>query len=146
VIPARISFVTIGAYDLEALRAFYADLGWKEALSAENFSAFETGGAVLGLFPIGNLIADITFDVEVPPRPPRFRGVTLAINVESADRVNEVLGDAKNAGATIVKDACDAEWGGRSGYFADPEGNVWEVAWMPGSSFDERGAMIVPKP
>ena len=143
-VPARVSFVTIGAHDLAALRAFYAGLGWREAISTDGFAALETGGAILGLFPIEELIADTKLDVST--ERPAFRGVTLAINVESADRVDETLDNARDAGATILKEGTTAEWGGRSGYFADPEGNVWEVAWMPGSWFDPGGGLVLPDP
>ena len=72
------------------------------------------------------------------------RGVTLAVNVEERGMVDGAMAAAVQAGATVLKEPEDADWGGRSAYFADPEGNVWEVAWMPGSSFDERGALILP--
>lgn len=143
-IPARLSFVTLGARDLPAQRAFYKRLGWDEAISVDNFAAFNTGGAVLGLFPMDELVKDA--QVAEPTDTSSFRGVTMAINVDGPQRVDEALAAAKEAGAAILKDAVDAEWGGRSGYFADPEGNVWEVAWMPDSSFDERGGLILPPP
>jgi uncharacterized protein len=141
-VPARLSIVTIGAHDLELLRAFYRGLGWEEAISADDFSAFATGGAVLTLYPIGSLLSDARLDSE--PSPSAFRGVTLAINVESVEAVDAAFDAATAAGATVLKEPETAEWGGRSGYFADPEGNVWEVAWMPGSSFDQRDALILP--
>ena len=73
-----------------------------------------------------------------------FRGIALAHNVREKDQVDAVLAEAQTAGARIVKPAQDAFWGGRSAYFADPEGNLWEVAWAPTFKFDERGALIVP--
>lgn len=142
-IPARISLVTLGAIDLDALRAFYRRLGWKEAaISQEGFAAFETGGGILALYPLDAL----TEDAGLPPavRRESFRGVTLAANVSARDAVDAAIAAARAAGAKILKEPRDADWGGRSGYFADPEGNVWEVAWMPGSSFDERGALVLP--
>ena len=142
-IPARLSFVTLGARDLRELRGFYARLGWTEAISADDFAAFDTGGAVLGLYPLSQLARDARLPRPNIP-PTEFRGFTCAINVEAAVRVDEVLEAARRAGAEILKEAEDAEWGGRTGYFADPEGNVWEVAWMPGSSFDERDGLVLP--
>ncbi len=142
-IPARISLVTIGAHDLAALRAFYASLGWKEApISQPGIAFFETGGAVLAIFPLDAL----AIDAHVPPPVKResFRGVTTAINVAHRVDVDAAIAVARAAHAQILKEPYDADWGGRSSYFADPEGNVWEVAWMPGSSFDERGALILP--
>ena len=70
--------------------------------------------------------------------------MTLALNVEEKAQVDEVIAEVRAAGGRIVKEPIDADWGGRSAYFSDPEGNLWEVAWMPGSSFDERGGLILP--
>lgn len=141
-IPARISIVTLGVRDLASMRAFYRGLGWEEGVSTEGFAAFKTGGAVLALFPLDELARDA--NSVVPPGEGGFRGVTLALNVEEKGRVDEVVGAIRAAGGRIVKEPIDADWGGRSAYFSDPEGNLWEVAWMPGSSFDERGGLILP--
>ncbi|MCH7522470.1 MAG: VOC family protein [Chloroflexi bacterium] len=141
-IPARISIVTLGVRDLASMRAFYGGLGWEEGISTEGFAAFKTGGAVLALFPLDELARDA--NSVVPPGEGGFRGVTLALNVEEKGRVDEVVGTVRAAGGRIVKEPIDADWGGRSAYFSDPEGNLWEVAWMPGSSFDERGGLILP--
>ena len=141
-IPARISIVTLGVRDLASMRAFYGGLGWEEGISTEGFAAFKTGGAVLALFPLDELARDA--NSVVPPGEGGFRGVTLALNVEEKGRVDEVVGAIRAAGGRIVKEPIDADWGGRSAYFSDPEGNLWEVAWMPGSSFDERGGLILP--
>ena len=141
-IPARISIVTLGVRDLASMRAFYRGLGWEEGISTEGFAAFKTGGAVLALFPLDELARDAS--TEVPPGEGGFRGVTLALNVEEKERVDEVVAAVRAADGRIVKEPIDADWGGRSAYFSDPEGNLWEVAWMPGSSFDERGGLILP--
>ncbi len=141
-IPARISIVTLGVRDLASMRAFYGGLGWEEGISTEGFAAFKTGGAVLALFPLDELARDA--NSVVPPGEGGFRGVTLALNVEEKGRVDEVVGTVRAAGGRIVTEPIDADWGGRSAYFSDPEGNLWEVAWMPGSSFDERGGLILP--
>ena len=141
-IPARISIVTLGVRDLASMRAFYGGLGWEEGISTEGFAAFKTGGAVLALFPLDELARDA--NAAIPPGEGGFRGVTLALNVEEKGRVDEVVGTVRAAGGRIVKEPIDADWGGRSAYFSDPEGNLPEVAWMPGSSFDERGGLILP--
>lgn len=142
-IPPRVSLITIGAHDIATLRQFYAALGWKESpISQEGFAAFETGGGVLALYPFDDLAADAC--VPPPVRRESFRGVTLAINVASGPEVDAAIADARAAGAQILKEPTDADWGGRTAYFADPEGNIWEIAWMPGSHFDERGALILP--
>jgi len=74
-----------------------------------------------------------------------WSGVTLSVNVEERELVDSAIEAARSAGADIVVEPADAEFGGRTGCFADPEGNRFEVAWMPGSSFDARGALIVPR-
>ena len=142
-IPARISIVTIGARDVIALGAFYRRLGWTEVMKADDgFTAYETAGAILTLYPLNSLASDANVE---PARDQGFRGITLAINVEGPDDVDRSIEDARDAGADILTEPETATWGGRSAYFADPEGNVWEVAWMPGSSFDERGGLILPR-
>ncbi len=141
-IPARVSLVTLGVRDLASMRAFYRGLGWSEAISTETFAAFRTGGAVLGLFPLDALARDA--NTEEATGEGGFRGVTLAINVEEKEGVDEVIEEVRAAGGRIVKEPIEADWGGRSGYFSDPEGNLWEVAWLPGSSFDDRGSLILP--
>ena len=143
-IPARISIVTLGVRDLASMRAFYGGLGWEEGISTEGFAAFKTGGAVLALFPLDELARDANTAAAPPAESGGFRGVTLALNVEEKAQVDEVVAEVRAAGGRIVKEPIDADWGGRSAYFSDPEGNLWEVAWMPGSSFDERGGLILP--
>ena len=141
-IPARLSIVTIGARDVAALAAFYEGLGWTVAASADDgFHAFATRGGVLTLYPLEALAKLANLE---PPREQGYRGVTMAINVEEGRKVDEAIQTAREAGATILAEPEDQDWGGRSATFADPEGNVWEVTWMPGSSFDERGALVLP--
>ncbi len=142
-IPARVSIVTLGVRDLASMRAFYRSLGWHEGISTEGFAAFKTGGAMLALFPLDELARDA--NVAAPPgESGGFKGVTLALNVEEKAQVDEVIAEVRAAGGRVAKEPIDADWGGRSAYFSDPEGNLWEVAWMPGSSFDERGSLILP--
>ena len=82
------------------------------------------------------------------PAPPdaagNFKGYTLAINVDEEHQVAEALDAARDAGATVLAEPVKRDWGGVSAYFADPEGNAWEIAWLPGASFDDRGALIWP--
>jgi orotate phosphoribosyltransferase len=126
VVPARLSVVTLGARDLDRLRDFYRGLGWRAEVDLEGFAAFRTRGAVLTLYPRAQLAAD-TAGVEGGEAPTRS---TLAVNVEARAQVDTAIAAAERAGARVSRPA-DAEWGGRSGHFADPEGNVWEVAWVP---------------
>lgn len=141
-IPARISIVTLGTHDFEKMRAFYIGLGWPERERAGDFSMFEMGGAWLGLFPFEKLAED----GHIPPGSPTtaYRGVALALNVETAELVDATIESLRAAGASITKEPEAAVWGGRTAYFADPEGNLWEVAWNPFVDFDARGA-LAPK-
>lgn len=141
-VPARITVVTIGAHDMTAMRVFYRGLGWREtASSSDEFASFPLSGAILALFPFEELARD----GRVPPgeRTVGFRGVTLAINVETKEAVDATVEDVRRAGARITKEPEDAFWGGRSAYFADPEGNLWEIVWAPGTSFDDNGRFIL---
>ncbi|MGH3006607.1 MAG: VOC family protein [Gaiellaceae bacterium] len=140
-VEPRVSVVTLGVRNLPAVRAFYEALGWRSHTTDEDFARFETGGAVLTLYTLELLAHEANLPV---PAGARFNGVTLAVSVEREELVDEAIEAARRAGATILAEPVAREWGGRSGYFADPEGNVWEVAWLPGAAFDERGGLIWP--
>ena len=142
-IPSRLSVVTIGARDVQALKAFYQRLGWQTTSTADDFAAFPLGGAVLCLYDLAHLTAE----AKLPPAEAAdgsFKGFTLAINVDREEQVAEVLESARDAGATVLAEPVKRDWGGVSAYFADPEGNAWEIAWVPGAEFDDRGALIWP--
>jgi uncharacterized glyoxalase superfamily protein PhnB len=79
-----------------------------------------------------------------PADTERFAGFTCAVFVQSEEMVDAAIEMVREAGGRILAEPVAREWGGRSGYFADPEGNVWEIAWLPGSTFDERGGLIWP--
>jgi uncharacterized protein len=147
-IPARLSLVTLGARDVPALRAFYERIGWTTKSEADDFAAFPLGGAVLSLYDLETLTAESgdrdPTDAAVRADPAAFKGFTLAINVDREEQVAEAIAAARDAGATILAEPVKREWGGVSAYFADPEGNVWEVAWIPGAEFDDRGGLIWP--
>jgi uncharacterized protein len=141
-IPPRLSVVTLGARDVAALRAFYERLGWRSDTPPGDFAAFPLGGAVFTLYDASTLAEEA--GGQTAPPPGAFRGVTLAINVDEKDDVDMVIRRAVEAGATVLAEPVTRDWGGRSGYFADPEGNAWEVAWLPNATFDDRGALIWP--
>lgn len=127
----RLSFVTLGVRDLAASRAFYVDgLGWDPALDVPGEVLMLKVGPLLVL----SLWDRSAFEQEVGPvaHEPGLAPVTLSHNVVARDDVDAVLATARAAGADPVSDASDREWGGRSGYFADPDGFRWEVAWNPG--------------
>lgn len=107
---------------------------------------FHTGGAVLGLFPMESLPDEAKVDVATVAAvgvAPGSHGVTTAINLESREAVDGAFEHLEMIGAEIVKPPQEVFWGGYSGYFADPEGHLWEVAHNPFVSFDERGAVLL---
>ncbi len=125
-----ITLVTLGVSDLERSIEFYRDrLQFPVRLQLDDIIFFKLGELQLALYPWDSLAEDAT----VPSEGNGFRGVTLAHNVESYKRVDEVLQEAVEAGATLVKPGQRADWGGYSGYFADPDGHLWEVACLQGS-------------
>jgi len=128
-VPAKINIVTLGVADIERAAAFYSALEWERCASGgDEITWFRTSGAYLGLFGYASLAADAHLPPE--PRAP-FGGITLAINVETEQAVTDALDAAVAAGGTLLKAAERMEWGGFSGYFADPDGHPWEVAFNP---------------
>lgn len=137
----RVSLITIGAFNLPVLRSFYKRLGWEETeISSDHYAVFKTAGVLLSIFPIEELAKDA--GVEINQDIQSFRGVTFAINVDKPEQVDVTVEEIRKAGGNILREPSDAFWGGRTAYFADPENNLWEVAWNPTAVFDERGAMI----
>jgi catechol 2,3-dioxygenase-like lactoylglutathione lyase family enzyme len=126
-----LNVVTLGARDLPRLSEFYRGLGWSLAVDLDGFAAFQTQGAVLTLFPLDELAADGNV---APAASEEGLRVTVAINVDRREQVDETLEAVREAGGRITKEPIDAEWGGRSAYFADPEDNYWEIAWVPPDS------------
>ncbi len=124
----KISVITLGISDLERSTAFYRDaLGLPKRGDFPGITFFELSGTWLALYPRDELAAD----AQVDPQGSGFRRFTLAHNVSSKEEVDRVIEEAKNAGALVQKPAGNTEWGGYSGYFSDPDGFLWEVAWNP---------------
>ena len=137
----RLSIVTLGVADIEASRAFYARLGWTPSPASNDSVVFyDAGGVVLGLYGRQALAEDATVD----PKGEGFRGVAVAYNVREKADVDGVLREAEAAGARIVKPGQDVFWGGYSGYFTDPDGHLWEVAWNPYFPLDDHGRVTLP--
>jgi predicted lactoylglutathione lyase len=137
----RITLITLGVADLEASRGFYERLGWKRSVkNAEGVAFYQTGGVALALYPRTSLAEDLG----VEPAQSGFRAVTIAQNVRSRAAVDRALEEAVKAGARLVKPGADVFWGGYVGYFADPDGHVWEVAWNPDFPLDNEGRMTLP--
>lgn len=138
----RVNFVTLGVVDMARMRAFYERLGLV-ASSASNphVTFFDANGIVLALFGYHELAEDA--GVKAGPVP-AFRGVGVAWNGTSEEDVDRIMAHAKAAGATIAKKAVKVFWGGYSGYFADPEGHLWEVAFNPFMPLDAHGHIQLP--
>ena len=135
----RLNIVTLGVRDVARAVRFYRDgLGWKAAVEVGDFALFELGGVALALYPHG-LLAE---DAGVAPGPRAFGGVTLAQNVASREMVDRVIASACAAGATLLRDASEKNWGGYSGYFGDPDGHPWEIAYNPHFRLDNRGRLV----
>ena len=139
----RLSLITLGVTDLVRSCAFYSKgLGWTPSeLSNDNVVFFQCAGVVFGLYGRAALAEDVALD---SAEGSVFRGDALAYNTRSKDELNAVLALAARAGAVIAKPAEEAFWGGYSGYFADPDGHLWEVAWNPGLVIDADGHVSLP--
>jgi catechol 2,3-dioxygenase-like lactoylglutathione lyase family enzyme len=142
----RISMVTLAVADLARSRRFYeAGLGW-EVVSGETegIVCFQLGGMVLALYGRAAFAEDTGLgdtglaEDSAPPRP----SVALAYNTRSREEVDTVIARAVDVGARLQKPAADAFWGGYSGYIADPDGHLWEIAWNPFSPIGEDGRFV----
>jgi hypothetical protein len=139
-----VSLVTLGVSDLERAVAFYRDgLGWpKSAAGGDEVAFFKTGGVVIALFPRASFAADAGVAVEDVEHG-GFPRISLAHNVAEEEDVDSVLAQAAEAGATIVKEAQEIFFG-RHGFFSDPDGFLWEVAWNPSFPMAEDGSIDLP--
>jgi hypothetical protein len=136
-----ISFVTLGVSDLARSRAFYRALGWQESAgSKEAVAFFQVGNIAFALFGRDDLAAD----AGVAAAGQGFAGFTLAHNVPSEGDVDATLQEAVAAGGTLVAAGNRAPWGGFRGYFADPDGFLWEVCHNPFFPLDEHGFVRLP--
>jgi len=135
-VEQRISMITLAVEDLAASRRFYEDgLGWQAAGSSNDDIAFYAiAGMVLGLYPRAELSRETGVDIAAGPG-----AITLAFNARSRDEVDSVISQAVEAGAKSIKAAEEAFWGGYSGYIADPDGHLIEIAHNPFWSIDDNG-------
>ena len=137
----RMSIVTLGVVDLKRSTEFYESLGWQRSMAkAEGVVFFQAGGMALALFPRQELARD----ANIADDGQGFGGIALAYNARNREEVDSVLAEAEAAGATLRKPAQEASWGGYSGYFSDPEGFLWEVAWNPFFPIAEDGSIRIP--
>ena len=141
----RLTVITLGVNDIRASIAFYQALGFARKFRAtgEAVAFFETGGPVLGLFPWGQLAHDATLPEQ--PRPQAFRGMTLAWNCRTREEVDLVLDFAVSKGAALLKAPHQTDYGGYSGYFADPDGHPWEVVVAPGIEVGDDRRVHLPE-
>jgi catechol 2,3-dioxygenase-like lactoylglutathione lyase family enzyme len=124
----RISMITLGVADLaRAIRFYEEGLGLPRKPTDADVAFFPLNGTWLALYSRQALAEDAT----VAATGGGFSGFALAHNLGSREEVDQAIGQALHAGATLVKPAHDTFWGGYSGYFADPDGHLWEVAWNP---------------
>lgn len=137
----KLTVVTLGVKDLKRSRDFYEHgLKWPVAMANEHIVFFQLQGIVFGLYP-RHLLAE---DAQVEDKGSGFSGITLAINVPSDDDVNAMFQLVERLGAKVVKRPQKVFWGGYSGYFADPDGHLWEVAYNPFWTLDKTGNVEIP--
>ena len=136
----RLSIVTLGVTDLKRAREFYEHLGWRGQEFQETVF-FQAGGMVVILWGRDKLAAD----AGVPTSEPgSFNGVALAHNVASIDEVKQVCAAAEEAGAVITRPPAETFYGGFAGYFQDPDGHLWEIAYNPGFALGDDGSITLP--
>lgn len=140
--PQRVTLITLGVADLDRAKAFYAALGWTPAENLPGVCFYQMNGLVLGLFPLDELAKD-----QGRPDAPLGKGaVTLAQNFTTEAEVDVAFERAMSAGAEALKRPEKVFWGGYSGYFADPDGHVWELAMNPFWPLAEDGSLTLPTP
>ncbi len=138
----RLSLITLGVGDLAVSRAFYTQvLGWQTS-DQDGCIFFDMGGFAVALFPMEDLANDISGDTRMPEKA-GFNGITLAYNVSSREEVDTLFNKLRADGVTILKSPESVSWGGYSGYFADPDGHPWEVAYNPFVTITDDGQMLL---
>ncbi len=136
-----ISFITLGVANLARSREFYRVLGWQESSASQSEIAFFRAGSVSFALFRREALAE---DANVSPSGSGFPGFTLAHNVDTETAVVDLLNEAITAGATLVRPADRTNWGGFRGYFADPDGFLWEVCYNPFIPLDADGFLLLP--
>ena len=140
----RVTVITLGVSDLYKATEFYAYvLGTSPNTSYDGITFIELPGTWISLYPLANLAKDISPDLSTNQRG--FSGVTLACNARNKDDVVSIIERARSAGAHVIKEPQETFWGGFSGYFSDPDGHYWEVAWGPMFDFTENGELKFKK-
>ena len=138
----KLNLITLGVDDIDKALDFYeTGLGWKKSsASQDDIAFFQLGGIVLSIYPRKLLAKDATVD----DKATGFSGITISHNAKSEQEVDDVLKEVEKLGATIIKRAEKVFWGGYSGYFKDPDGHLFEVAYNPFWKLDENDNVILP--
>lgn len=134
----RLSLVTLGVADMDRARKFYGALGWEPAVDLGDVAFYQLGGLAFALWGRADLAADTAVEDSGG-----WGGITLAHNVRSPDEVDEVIAQARTAGATVTREPAATPWGGYSGVFCDPDGHPWEVAHNPSWPIAVDGSITV---
>jgi len=136
----RLNIVTLGVTNLNKSTEFYRKaLGWEPAAGSTELIAFYNhGGIVLSLYPFDKLAED----AGMPTEKPTFPGITLAINQQSKEEVDELFSRVVKNGAAVLVKPRETFWGGYDAYFADLDGYTWEIAWAPFWKYDEQGSLL----
>lgn len=144
----HLTIVTLGVDNLGRAADFYEQgLGLApSAISQGDIRFYQCGAAVLALYPRKGLLEDAQLPETRLGEPGRFDGVTLACNCASREEVDQTLSRAVAAGAKLVKPAQDVFWGGYSGYFEDPDGHLWELAYASFFELNAQGGLVLPAP
>ena len=139
----RLSIITLGVEDMRRSYRFYHDgLGFPTSANEDSpIVFFQMQGSVLAIYPRKELARDV--DPASDGKGSGFSGVTIAHNTRTKDEVDEILHRAETVGGKIQKPAQNTAWGGYSGYFSDPDGHLWEVAWAEAWKFHPDGSLIV---
>jgi len=137
----RVSLITLGVKDLDRSLRFYQALGWKRGNKDAGVVFFQLPGFILALWSRAALVEDAGI-----ADGNGFGGMALAYNARSRSETDATLNEAVAAGARLLKAAQETPWGGYSGYFADPDGHVWEVAPNPGWTIDAAGRVSLMPP
>ena len=135
-----VSLITLGVADYDAAKHFYQAMGWTVTWEAQQTAFFQANGVVLVLWAREKLAAD----TGVADEGAGWSGITLAHNTRSREEVDDVIEAARANGAQISREPAETFYGGYAGYFADPDGHLWEVAHNPGFSLDPDGSLTLP--
>ena len=139
----RLSVITLGVHDIARARKFYEEgLGWHRDAGEDDVAFYQTGSFVTALYEWPKLAVD----AGVPSESSGFRGVALGYCTRSQSEVDDLLARAEASGARILVKARNTFWGGYDGYFADPDGHIWEIAWNPGWYLSTDGETRLQKP